>query len=228
MIRKKHILNNGQSIALQLRRSAKKNIIMRPVSADEISVNVPSFLSERSLFEWLSENERVVLDLLQKADAGQGAGRPEFVWYRGVRHELLEHDAAFVALGQGVVQVPRGDWAVQQRHLARYLRAHAAEMLLPRLMRHAAQTGLQPVAADLSNAKTFWGVCRVRTGIRLNWRLIGAPDFVADYVCIHELCHLRHLNHGRDFWALVDRFTPHTAEAKNWLKRHGNELFVLG
>ncbi|KPN71747.1 M48 family metallopeptidase [Neisseria sp. 83E34] len=228
MIRKKHILNNGQSIALQLRRSAKKNIIMRPVTADEISVNIPPFLSERKLDKWLSENEHFVLDLLQRAGKGQAAVRPESVWYRGMRHELLEHDAAFVALQQGALRLPRGDWAAQKKHLSRYLRAHAEEMLLPRLMYHAAQTGLQPVAVKLSDAKTFWGVCRTRTGIRLNWRLIGAPDFVADYVCIHELCHLRHLNHSSDFWALVNRFTPYTLEAKNWLKRHGNELFVSG
>ena len=66
-----------------------------------------------------------------------------------------------------------------------------------------------------------------RSGIRLNWRLIGAPDFVADYVCIHELCHLPHPNHSQQFWARVNRHTPHTAAAKQWLKQHGQALFVL-
>ncbi|PIT20321.1 hypothetical protein BGI35_08190 [Snodgrassella communis] len=86
---------------------------------------------------------------------------------------------------------------------------------------------LQPVAMALSQARTFWGVCRSRTGIRLNWRLIGAPAFVVDYVCIHELCHLRHANHGKAFWAMVAEYTTETANARLWLKKYGAELFAL-
>jgi len=66
------------------------------------------------------------------------------------------------------------------------------------------------------------------TGIRLNWRLIGAPDYVADYICIHELCHLPHHDHSPQFWATVNRLTPHTQAAEKWLKAHGRELFALG
>ena len=103
----------------------------------------------------------------------------------------------------------------------------AAHTLLPLLQTHAQKLQLFPAATALSNAKTFWGVCRSRSGIRLNWRLIGAPDFVADYVCIHELCHLPHPNHSPQFWARVNRHTPHTAAAKQWFKQHGQALFVL-
>ena len=101
------------------------------------------------------------------------------------------------------------------------------ERLLPRLALHSERLSLRPAAMALSNAKGFWGVCRARTGIRLNWRLIGAPDFVVDYICVHELCHLPHPNHSPRFWALVNRHTPHTEAAKHWLKQHGNELFWL-
>ena len=99
---------------------------------------------------------------------------------------------------------------------------------LERINAVAGRLNLRPAAAALTDAKTFWGVCRARTGIRLNWRLVGAPDFVADYVCVHELCHLPHPNHSAAFWELVGRHTPHTQAAKDWLKRHGRELFVLG
>ena len=81
---------------------------------------------------------------------------------------------------------------------------------------------------SLSNAKTFWGVCRHTTGIRLNWRLIGAPEYVADYVCLHELAHLHHPNHSPAFWALTHSLTPHVDQAEQWLKAHGSELFHLG
>ncbi|PKU07733.1 hypothetical protein CWI58_07345, partial [Neisseria meningitidis] len=63
---------------------------------------------------------------------------------------------------------------------------------------------------------------------RLNRRLIDAHEPVPDYVCIHELCRLRHPVHSPRFWHLVNTLTPHTDNAKSWLKAHGRELFVLG
>lgn len=109
-----------------------------------------------------------------------------------------------------------------------WLYCEAERQLLPLLAHHAAQTGWQPAAARLSRAKTFWGVCRPQRGIRLNWRLIGAPDFVQEYVCVHELCHLPHPNHSAAFWQAVRCHTPHTDTARLWLKAYGKELFALG
>ncbi|PKT85574.1 hypothetical protein CWI50_06335, partial [Neisseria meningitidis] len=75
--------------------------------------------------------------------------------------------------------------------------------LFPRLDRHARPTQLSPASSSLTSAKPFGGVCRKTTGIRFNWRLVGAPESVADYVCIHELCHLAHPDHSPAFWELT-------------------------
>ncbi len=99
---------------------------------------------------------------------------------------------------------------------------------MPKLAAHGTRLHLVPAAAALTNAKTLWGVCRSRTGIRINWRLVGAPENVQDYVCIHELCHLAHPDHSPAFWTLVRRCCPDTDHAKAWLKRHGSTLFALG
>lgn len=228
MIRIKHTLQNGRHISVQLKRSAKKNIIMRPVSDDTISVNIPPTLSEKRLLDWLMRYEHYVLDMLLREMPEKTESLPSFVWYRGERYGVGEHEGAFIGLSEKRFLLPNEGLAMQKSQFCRYLKEHAGQILLQRLQQHAQSTGLKPVATALSDAKTFWGVCRARTGIRLNWRLIGAPDFVADYVCIHELCHLRQANHGPKFWALVDGFTPYTIEAKDWLKRYGNELFVWG
>jgi len=54
------------------------------------------------------------------------------------------------------------------------------------------------------------------------------PEHVADYVCLHELAHLRHPDHSPAFWALTHSLTPHVDQAEQWLKAHGSELFRLG
>jgi hypothetical protein len=53
-----------------------------------------------------------------------------------------------------------------------------------------------------------------------------APAWVADYVVVHELCHLRQMNHSHRFWQLVDEAYPSRRAAQAWLKRHGPELLA--
>jgi predicted metal-dependent hydrolase len=59
----------------------------------------------------------------------------------------------------------------------------------------------------------------------LNWRLIQAPDFVREYVLLHELMHRRELNHSRRFWRLVAACCPRHTEARQWLRKEGKLLW---
>jgi len=84
--------------------------------------------------------------------------------------------------------------------------------------------GKQPALVGVKAYKSRWGSCHHDGRIYLNWRLIMAPEQIIDYVMLHELCHLIHANHSRDFWALVQSLAPDYNEAKNWLKINGLTL----
>ena len=73
----------------------------------------------------------------------------------------------------------------------------------------------------LSNARTRWGSCNVKREIRLNWRLIQAPQPTIDYVVAHELAHLVEMNHSRRFWNLVAAVCPHHRQARTELDHMG-------
>ena len=62
--------------------------------------------------------------------------------------------------------------------------------------------------------------------ITLNWRLVLVPDFVREYVMIHELMHRRELNHSRRFWKHVATACPHYRDARTWLLTEGPRLFA--
>nr|WP_101125643.1 M48 family metallopeptidase [Neisseria meningitidis] len=221
-----YTLSDGLCIEIELKRSAKKNLILRPVNMQTVSINVPPFFQDHALANWLAANETILRNTLAKTPVHPVShpNLPEWIWYRGIKTKLDTHSQSHIRITSSEILLPRKETAAQIDHLRRLLNERAREYLLPRLEKHAAETGLTPTATDLSNAKTFWGVCRPHTGIRLNWRLIGAPKYVADYVCIHELCHLRHPDHSPRFWHLVNTLTPHTDNAKSWLKAHGREL----
>lgn len=63
--------------------------------------------------------------------------------------------------------------------------------------------------------------------LSFNYRLIFAPPAILDYVVVHELCHLTHMNHSRDFWNMVESVLPDYKERRQWLKEHGQELNLL-
>lgn len=74
------------------------------------------------------------------------------------------------------------------------------------------------------NQRTRWGSCSRRGTISLNWRLIQTSEFVRDYIILHELAHLRHMNHSHRFWAEVERLCPDYRAAERWLKANRDIL----
>ncbi|MFO7692198.1 MAG: M48 family metallopeptidase [Vicinamibacterales bacterium] len=101
------------------------------------------------------------------------------------------------------------------------LRTRAAQELPARLRELAAIHGFAVSSVSVRNQRTRWGSCSPSGRISLNWRLIQVPPAVCDYVLLHELTHLRHLNHSARFWQELARLCPDHAEARTWLRSSG-------
>ncbi|WP_462413161.1 M48 family metallopeptidase [Neobacillus sp. Marseille-QA0830] len=75
----------------------------------------------------------------------------------------------------------------------------------------------KPRSIRISDSKTTWGTCDSRQQLTFNWKLAMAPREVIDYVVVHEMCHMVHMNHDRSFWRLVGKIMPDYKEKENWL-----------
>jgi len=113
-------------------------------------------------------------------------------------------------------RVPPPDWPAPTREWL----ARARRELIPRVGELAHQHGLSISRVSIRRQRSRWGSCSRRGVISLNWRLAHAPDQVRDYVIIHELMHLREMNHSSRFWAHVDAAFPQRSAAEQWLKEH--------
>ena len=79
---------------------------------------------------------------------------------------------------------------------------------------------------SIRSQKTRWGSCSAKGTLSFNWRLMLAPPAVLDYVVVHELCHLSHMDHSDSFWKKVESVYPDYRTARKWLKDHGHELVL--
>ncbi len=102
----------------------------------------------------------------------------------------------------------------------RALRAKAARELPLRVGELASAHGLAVTRVSVRNQRWRWGSCSRAGHICLNWRLVAMPAWVRDYVIVHELMHLRRLDHSPRFWKLVAAACPDYQEARAWLRRH--------
>ena len=76
----------------------------------------------------------------------------------------------------------------------------------------------------IRESKTKWGNCSKKKNISLNWKLIKAPDYVIDYIIIHELLHTVVMSHTHKFWTLLKSYYPDYKESIKWLEKYGNSL----
>ncbi|MBC8493719.1 MAG: M48 family metallopeptidase [Candidatus Thioglobus sp.] len=98
------------------------------------------------------------------------------------------------------------------------------EIALPRLDYYAKEHQLPYKQVRLKSQKTLWGSCSGVNNINLNYLLIQAPISVIDYVIVHELAHIKHKNHSKDFWGFVAQMLPNYKASKRWLQENGHKL----
>ena len=108
--------------------------------------------------------------------------------------------------------------------IEKHLRKMAARELPERVMELATLHAIGISRVTVRNQRSRWGSCSRRGTISLNWRLIQTPEFVRDYILLHELAHRRHLNHSDRFWQEVERLCPDYQTAERWLKNNRSLL----
>ena len=134
------------------------------------------------------------------------------VWVRAPRwvsraaiDRFVAEREAWIARRLETLPPPRPEW---DEPTLRALRERAEAVLPGRVAHYAALMGVTPAAVKIGAARTRWGSCSSRGNLNFSCRLMAYPPEAIDAVVVHELAHLRHLNHGREFYALVEQTLP--------------------
>ncbi len=107
-----------------------------------------------------------------------------------------------------------------------WLRTKAEEVLKARTKEWAEKIGVEYNHIVLKDQKTLWASCSGKRNINYSYRIIKMPPAVQDYLMVHELCHLVHMNHGPEYWQLVAQFCPDYKNHRRWLNEHKDAVFA--
>lgn len=214
-----------------IRRSARARRISLKVDLRDgtVTLVLPPRATVAAGERFLAEQRQWVAQRLAALPAAQplmdGATMP----YRGVPHVIRHRPGS-----RGTVWIEQGEIHVAgaiehlPRRLTDWLKRQARATLEPRVLELSASIGKRVRRVTVREMKTRWGSCSSEGQLSFSWRLILAPDTVADYLVAHEVAHLLHMDHSPRFWAAVDRLTPHRRSGEAWLKRHGATLHRIG
>lgn len=100
----------------------------------------------------------------------------------------------------------------------------AKKHLTQRVIFYKDKLGVEPIAVKVNSAKTRWGSCSSKKSINFSWRIIMAQEDIIDYVVVHELAHIKEMNHSKKFWAEVENVLPNYLESRAKLKVFSKKL----
>jgi predicted metal-dependent hydrolase len=230
---RQHVLLDGQAIPYTLNQGGGRRRLALTIDERGLRVGTPRGIGRSEIEAFIHEHRGWVLQKL--ADIAT-VSRPRHLSVRdGLPLPLLGEEINIRILpGANRSRWIASTLLLEARPSAnlnllaqRALQKRALSHFSARLAHFAPQLEVAMPALGLSSARTRWGSCSSRSGIRINWRLVHLPPHLGDYVAVHELAHLHEMNHGPRFWAWVEKACPDWRRARAELKQAAVTIPIL-
>ena len=220
-------------LAYHVVRTQRKTLSLR-VLHDSIEVRAPLFLPDYKIQQWVA-SKQAWINNKQLEQQRKAAQKP-----------LLEHGRTipFLGMPRRIVLQKGNSRVIEcnndlrifcrdidnttqiQQSIERWLKNEACAYMQPRILELAEMLGVSHkiTAIYFRRTKSKWGHCTSAGALQFNWLVMMAPIEVIDYLIIHELCHLTHMNHSAAFWRLVQHYCPDFHQQRQWLKQQGHTI----
>ncbi len=236
----------------QLIRSSRRKTIALQVSNAKVIVRAPKFVKSayvekliQSKLQWLKqkvaeqEQNKILNPQLNQLFTGEKLSNDPTIYIDGLPHNIFiefgQQDVIHNKLEQSLTLVLSSRYDKHDINSAVVLSKVKSQVecwfkerienyIAQKLVISSQRTSISPSSFKVRKYKARWGSCNSHGELSFNYLLKMLPTWVIDYVIIHELCHIEHMNHSTDFWQLVARHCPEYQTAKNWLRKHQPHL----
>ncbi len=232
------IILNGSAYLYELTKSRRKTVAIQVKPEGTIYVKAPLWVSVREIEGYIRQKENWITEALQrmaeiksrKAERTFATG--ETLLFMGKEYflevkEEKDRKRSSVKMTADKIVLTVGLSAgieAKQAALEHWYREQARTLLTAKANRFSAILDVRHADIRIKDQKSRWGSCSSKGNLNFNWHIILAPEAIADYLVIHELCHLRFMNHSQEFWDCVESLYPDYKKARKWLRENGETL----
>ncbi|QOR67049.1 M48 family metallopeptidase [Cytobacillus suaedae] len=229
----------GETIEVEIIYKNRKSIGVSIDGYGNVIVQAPKKTQDEQVIELLEANWELVLSK-SKEMKGRLDGPQQKVYDQGgdflylgnsypIKISLdnkIEKENVVFRENQLTIFVKQHDDEKIKQALKRFYYQQCKALVEKSIQSHQGHFKMKPRSVRITDNQTNWGTCDSNFQLTFNWRLAMAPQEVIDYVVVHEMCHMVHLNHDRSFWRLVGKIMPDYKEKENWLARSNWKMTV--
>jgi predicted metal-dependent hydrolase len=236
------MIHTYQGNTIRFEINYKKNRTSIGISMDgygNIEVQAPKGTSDEQVIQVLERNWALILQ--KKTEVKERLNGP--------KEKVYDHGESFLYLGKSYpikisqdsnnekdyvvfeknqlnIYVKQADEENIKQALKRFYYQQCKALVEKSIQVYQSNFKVKPRSIRITDNQTNWGTCDSNLQLTFNWRLAMAPPEVIDYVVVHEMCHMVHLNHDRSFWRLVGKIMPDYKEQENWLAKSNWKMTV--
>lgn len=218
--------HNSIILGYPLLRSNRRSISIKVDKNGKVSIHAPLFAPEADIRRFVEAKQAWIQQAqskqLLKKELAPTFAVGENMPYLGGEIRVCTGDVRNAVLTGNVLTIPQRGKPGQ--HTLKWLGLRAKEYLPPRIAQWSKVMGCTPALLTIANPKTRWGSMKSDGSLRLNVALMLCPPALIDYVIVHELSHMVHMNHSPAFHAHVARYLPDAEARRKALKQLGGYL----
>lgn len=220
----------GETIRFEVTHKNRTSIGLRMDQYGVVEVLAPKGTSEEQVHKVLEANWALIQEKLREMQTRM----------HGTLKKTYEYGETFLYLGKAYpisithdqtiqkdhvvfdgktlhIQVKQQEDAIIRQALKRYYYQQCKAIVEKSIKSNQYHFKMKPRSVKIVDSNKNWGTCNGNLELTFNWKLAMAPQEVIDYVVVHEMCHMVHLNHDRSFWRLVGKIMPDYKEREAWL-----------
>lgn len=212
-----------------VKKSKRKTVSIFIERNGSVSARVPEKLNDNEIEEvlkgkeyqihknlaaWKQLNERYVLREFVNGQSFLYLGRNYLL-------KLVDKELGEVQFVKGRFLLSNKELDKAKEYFVEFYRNKLKEKIKPLVRKYQSQLGVKPNEVKVMELKNRWGSCSAKGNINFHWKCAMAPMDVLQYIVVHELTHLIHLNHTPEFWNELDKILPSYNKQMNWLRLNG-------
>jgi len=235
------VILKNEKIDCKVEKGRRKTIAVSVQSDGTLLIKSPLWVSQKSIIDFLKQKENLILKHRKKTQHIQALPACIRIFEDAtipIYGENLEFSIIYKKEGREIIENPEGKLILylDQNNVGYEKRA---EVLLEKWYRKkgkvifstkvemlAKEMGIKYQSISIKNQKTRWGSCSSKGNLNFKWRLLLMPKEELDYCVIHELAHIKEMNHSALFWNIVAKHMPSYKEKRKFLKENGAQYRI--